>query len=187
MTETRSFFVLNDKYNALSLAIDQNAQEILGINQKLDAFTSMLQNLTQTVQELTEAGSQWHQRQANPERLVPPVAPVFQETTLASVPRTPRIFLMDGLQEVVREVESNVPLEEGGDVYNPQQELNQFDGSGYSEGFAEITLYALLGSPLPGTMRIWGRINYHDMFDYQNKSILLQGLKSSATVLQDGD
>ena len=33
--------------------------------------------------------------------------------------RTPRIFLMDGLQEVVREVESNVPLEEGSDVYNP--------------------------------------------------------------------
>ena len=77
--------------------------------------------------------------------------------------RTPRIFLMDSLQEVVREVESNVPLEEGSDVYNPQQELDQFDGGRCSEGFAKITLYALLGSPSPGTMRIWGRINHHDM------------------------
>ena len=91
MTETRSFSVLNDKYNALSLATDQNAQEIQGINQKLDAFTSMLQTLTQTLQELIEAGDQWRLRQATPERPVAPVAPVFQETTLASVPRSVKL------------------------------------------------------------------------------------------------
>ena len=91
MIETRSFPVLNDKYNALSLATDQNAQEIQGINQKLDAFTSMLQTLTQTVQELTEAGNQWHKKQATPERPVAPVALVFQETTLASVPRSVKL------------------------------------------------------------------------------------------------
>ena len=41
MIETRSFFALNDKFNALSLATNQNAQEIQGINQKIDAFTGI--------------------------------------------------------------------------------------------------------------------------------------------------
>lgn len=31
------------------------------------------------------------------------------------------------------------------------------------EGTAEITLYALLGGPLLGTMRVWGRINNEEM------------------------
>lgn len=57
MTETQSFSILNDKFNALSLAIDQNAQEIEAINQKINAFTGMLQTLTQIMQELTEASS----------------------------------------------------------------------------------------------------------------------------------
>ena len=76
--------------------------------------------------------------------------------------RTPRIFLMEGLQEVPKEVEPNVQLEEVSDVYNSQQELHQFEESGCPEGFAEITLYALLGSPSPSTMRVWGRINHQE-------------------------
>ena len=43
------------------------------------------------MQELTEAGNQWHQRQATPKRPVALVAPVFQETTLASVPRLAKL------------------------------------------------------------------------------------------------
>ena len=35
---------------------------------------------------------------------------------------------------------------------------NKFD---IEKGVAEITLYALLGSPLPGTMRVRGKINGH--------------------------
>ncbi|KAK9984354.1 hypothetical protein SO802_033879 [Lithocarpus litseifolius] len=77
--------------------------------------------------------------------------------------RTSRIFLMEGLQEVPKEGEPNVQLEEVSDVYNSQQELHQFKESRCPEGFAEITLYALLGSPSLGTMRVWSRINYQNM------------------------
>ena len=49
------------------------------------------------------------------------------------------------------------------DVYNSQQELHQFEESRCPEGFAKITLYALLGSPSLGTKRVWGKINHQDM------------------------
>ena len=70
---------------------------------------------------------------------------------------------MEGLQEVPKEVEPNVQLKEVSDAFNSQQELHQFKESRCLEGFAEITLYALMGSPSPGTMRVWGRINHQDM------------------------
>lgn len=66
--------------------------------------------------------------------------------------RTPRIFLLEGLQEVPKEVDTSVQLEVVCDVYNSQQELHQFDENRCTEGFAKITLNALLGSPSPGTM-----------------------------------
>ena len=88
MIETQSFSILNDKFNALSLATNQNAQEIQGINKKIDAFTGMLQTLTQTMQEFTEVGSQWHQR---PVTLEGPASPIFQETALAPIPRSMKL------------------------------------------------------------------------------------------------
>ena len=55
MTETRSFSSLNDKINILSSTTDQHEQEIREIHQKLDAVTSVLQALIETVQGLTDA------------------------------------------------------------------------------------------------------------------------------------
>ena len=49
MVETRSLAALNEKYNNLSFTSDQHEQEIRGIHQKIDAMTSTLQTLTETM------------------------------------------------------------------------------------------------------------------------------------------
>ena len=95
MTKTQSFSILNDKFNALSLAIDQNAQEIEAINQKINAFTGMLQTLTQIVQELTEASSQWRQR---PTTLKGPSIPNFSRNNFSTNPKINEI----GISKVQR-------------------------------------------------------------------------------------
>ena len=66
MAETRSLAALNEKYNNLSCTSDQHEQEIRGIHQKIDAMTSALQTLTETMQGFTEAGNQWQQRNVSP-------------------------------------------------------------------------------------------------------------------------
>ena len=96
MTETRSISTLNDKITYLSQTSNQHDHELHGIHQKLDAvtgmfhqrmdaITSMLQTLSQTVQGLTEAGSQW-QRQSTPPEV--PSSLNHQDTTLATIPRS---------------------------------------------------------------------------------------------------
>ena len=62
MAETRSSSFLNEKVNALSSTIEQHDQEFCIIHQKLDAVTSLLQALSETVQGITEAGNGWQQR-----------------------------------------------------------------------------------------------------------------------------
>ena len=59
MVETRSLAALNEKYNNISFTSDQHEQEIQGIHQKIDAMTSALQTLTETMQGFTEARNQW--------------------------------------------------------------------------------------------------------------------------------
>ena len=46
----------------------------------------MLQTLSQTVQGLTEAGNQWQQKPASPERPRRPLSPSHSETTLVTIP-----------------------------------------------------------------------------------------------------
>ena len=77
--------------------------------------------------------------------------------------KTPRIFLMEGLQEVGCQNVQDFHLEEVVDAPNSQLELQQLEVDRILEGVAEITLYALLGSPSPSTMRVWGRINNQEM------------------------
>ena len=67
MAEAQSFYVLNDKINTFYQTLGLHDQELHAIHQKLDAVTSMLQTLSQTVQGLTEAGNQWRQKPASPE------------------------------------------------------------------------------------------------------------------------
>ena len=62
MAETRSSSFLNKKVNALSSTIEQHDQEFRIVHQKLDAVTSLLQALSETVQGITEAGNGWQQR-----------------------------------------------------------------------------------------------------------------------------
>ena len=63
MTETRSVVALTYKFNLLSKVVDQHEAEFSVLHQKLDAVTTMLQTLSETVQGFTEASSGWHQRQ----------------------------------------------------------------------------------------------------------------------------
>lgn len=76
--------------------------------------------------------------------------------------KTPRIFLMESLQEVGCQSVPDFHLEEVHDT-NSGLVLQQHEVDSIHEGVAEITLYALLGSPSLGTMRVWGRINQQEM------------------------
>ena len=88
MAEARSFSVLNDKINTFYQTLDLHDQELHAIHQKLDAVTSMLQTLSQTVQRLTKAGNQWRQKPASPES---PLSPSHLETSLATIPRAVKL------------------------------------------------------------------------------------------------
>ena len=69
MAETRSSSFLNEKVNALSSVIEQHDQEFCIVHQKLDAVTSLLEALSETMQGITEAGNNWQQRpQSSPPR-----------------------------------------------------------------------------------------------------------------------
>ena len=72
--------------------------------------------------------------------------------------KTPKIFLMEGFQQSNQGSEQEVLDEERTVGYDVSTELQQ-----QGARCAEITLYALLGSPSPGTMRVWGRINHQDV------------------------
>ena len=60
MTETRSVVALTDKFNVLSKAVDQHEAEFNILHQKLDAVTTMLQTMSETIKGFTEAGSGWY-------------------------------------------------------------------------------------------------------------------------------
>nr|POF11672.1 hypothetical protein CFP56_62248 [Quercus suber] len=67
---------------------------------------------------------------------------------------------MEGVQTFVSEVE----------VYSKEMQVEQVEeciGSDVSSDLinstAEITLYALLGNPSPGTMRVLGKINHQEL------------------------
>ena len=85
MVETRSLAALNEKYNNLSFTSDQHEQEIRGIHQKIDAMTSALQTLTETMQGLIEAGNQWQQRN------VPSSPTTTQLDSLTAIPKSVRL------------------------------------------------------------------------------------------------
>ena len=91
MTETRSISALNDKITYLTQASDQHDQELHGIHQKLDAVTGMLQTLTQTMQGLTEAGSQWQRQSTQSTPLEVPSSLNHQDTTLATIPQSVKL------------------------------------------------------------------------------------------------
>ena len=88
MEETQSLAALNEKYNnTLSFTSDQHEQEIRGIHQKIDAMTSVLQTLIETVQGLTKAGNQWQHG-------IAPSSPATTTTpldSLTTVPKTMRL------------------------------------------------------------------------------------------------
>lgn len=66
--------------------------------------------------------------------------------------KTPRIFLMEGLQEVGCQGVQDLQLEEVINEQDSQLRL-QHKVDKIPEGVAEITFYAFLVSPSPGTMR----------------------------------
>ena len=81
--------------------------------------------------------------------------------------KSAKLFLLEGLYPFQR-TSSNVELVEldASDVTLSHDSNMHLLHSGVDEfkpkmSEAEITLYALLGSPFPGTMRIKGRINGH--------------------------
>ena len=71
--------------------------------------------------------------------------------------KTPRFFLMEGVQASMPEVE----------VCSEEIQVEECIGSEVSSNLinstAEITLNALLGSPSPGTMRVLGRVNHQEL------------------------
>ena len=71
--------------------------------------------------------------------------------------KTPGIFNMDGLQEIDYQGVQDLQLEEVTNEQASQLEF-QHEVDRIPKRVAEITLYALLDSPSPGTMRVWGRI-----------------------------
>jgi len=74
--------------------------------------------------------------------------------------KSPKVYLfMERLQSQGLEANLNVGLEEESVGKNAQLEL-QLE---VIEQSVEITLYALLGSPSLGTMRVLGRINHQEM------------------------
>lgn len=66
MIETRSLSALIDKVNALSKTTELHQAEMHEIHQKLDAVTSVLQTLSETMQNFIEAGHRWQQRLSFP-------------------------------------------------------------------------------------------------------------------------
>lgn len=68
--------------------------------------------------------------------------------------KTPRIFLMEGLHDVGCQSLSDCQLKEVQTTSNSELILQQHEEGSIHEGVAEITLYALLGSPSPSTMRV---------------------------------
>ena len=72
---------------------------------------------------------------------------------------TPRVFLLEGLQQQLTCSYEVDPKDESVEEVSDHLESSQ----AIVEGTVEITLYALLGSPSPGTMRVWGRINNQEM------------------------
>ena len=78
--------------------------------------------------------------------------------------KSAKLFLLEGLFPF-QDSNSNVQLVE---LSEPEAILSPLDGVNSEDikidgekSVAEITLYALLGSPSPGTMRVKGRINGH--------------------------
>ena len=91
MTETRSVVALSYKFNLLSKVVDQHEAEFSVLHQKLDAVTTMLQTLYETVQGFTEVGSGWHQRQQQRPNL--PMGHSFllvqdHQAIMATIPKT---------------------------------------------------------------------------------------------------
>nr|POF22532.1 hypothetical protein CFP56_53144 [Quercus suber] len=95
MTETRSIAAFIDKFNVLSNVIYQHEAEFNVLQQKIDAMTTVLQTLSETVQGLTEAGSGWHQRQQqrpnSPMGHSSPLVQDHQETVVATIPKTVKL------------------------------------------------------------------------------------------------
>ena len=70
---------------------------------------------------------------------------------------TPKVFLMEGVQASMPEMDVN---------FEEVQEEECIPSESSSElisQLAEITLYALLGNPSLGTMRVLGRINHQEI------------------------
>ena len=91
MVETRSSSFLNEKVNALSLKIEQHDQEFCIVHQKLDAVTSMLQALLETVQGISEVGNGWQQRATSPSRISSPMTTNHQDSTMAAILKAVRL------------------------------------------------------------------------------------------------
>ena len=85
MTKTRPLSALTDKVNALSKTTELHQVEMHEIHQKLDAVTSVLQTLSETMQNFIEAGHCWQQR------LSFPSGSNQQESVLTVIPKAVRL------------------------------------------------------------------------------------------------
>ena len=76
--------------------------------------------------------------------------------------KAPKIFYMEGFPTMGCQSGQDLQLEDVCDELVSHLDL-QHELDRIPEGVAEITLYALLGSPSPSTMKVWGRINHQEM------------------------
>ena len=73
--------------------------------------------------------------------------------------KAPKIFYMEGFPTMGCQSGQDLQLKDVCDELVSHLDL-QHEVDRIPEGVAKVTLYALLGSPSPGTMRVWGRINH---------------------------